>query len=116
MRQTLSIIVGLIALVLGVVRLSQYFVLPGCDSSRTTDTMRDILRERSIVTISFEDVRTLSEGKDEFKCQARFDATNSQHYSTDYRVFWEGWTVKVSMTWRPVAAVAPAPAAQPPKP
>lgn len=116
MRRVASIIIGLIALVLGVVRLSQNFVLPGCDSSRTTDTMRDILRERSIVAISFEDVRTVSEAKDEFKCQARFDTTNSQHYSTDYRVFWEGWSVKVSMSWRPAAAVAPAPAAQPPKP
>ena len=88
-----GIVIGLVAITRLVVN---YTVLPSCDSSRMTDTLRNIYRNQKAEFKGISDIKTVSSTSSEVTCTAVVDIGNDQE-PISYRSYWDGWTTQVSV-------------------
>jgi hypothetical protein len=70
--------------------LRDYFVLPGCDSTRAKNTLADVFRELNVAPQRFEPIKTISASKDEVICNAALPLADGATLNVDYRFFWQG--------------------------
>jgi len=70
--------------------LRDYFVLPGCDSTRAKNTLADIFRQLKVAPQRFEPIKTISASKDEVICNAALPLADGATLNVDYRFFWQG--------------------------
>ena len=89
-----GIAVGVILLLFGALQLLLAFTLPACSDKRATDTLHTIFRQQKITINKISDHELVSEGESDRICSAVVDAPGEIAHIT-YRIFWEGWTVKV---------------------
>ena len=85
---------GLIAAGLSLVKLIDQFTLPGCDASRTTSTVRDIFKGKDVELVTLDQIKSVTDGRQEKTCSAHIESKD-ETANVDYKVFWDGWTVKV---------------------
>ena len=85
-----GVIIGLTLLL----QLLFMFTLPGCGDKRATDTLHAIFRQQKITIDRIRDFKLVSEGESDRTCAAVVEAPGEVANIT-YRIFWEGWTVKV---------------------
>lgn len=90
-----GIAAGLIIGLVGLVRLVvSYTVLPSCESSRMTDTLRNIYRDQKLEYKGISDIKTVKSSSTEVTCTGVID-TGSEQQPVNFRSYWEGWTAKV---------------------
>jgi len=73
------------------------FLLPSCDSGRTTDTLKSIFKGKNVEISDLTDVKTLTDTYSEKTCQAHVK-TASEEANIDYRIYWDGWTASIVIT------------------
>ena len=88
------IVAGVILLIIGVLQVLLSFTLPACSDKRATDTLHTIFSQQKITINKISDYKLVSEGESDRTCSAVVDAPGEIANIT-YRIFWEGWTVKV---------------------
>ena len=81
-------------LIIGVLQVLLSFTLPACSDKRATDTLHTIFSQQKITINKISDYKLVSEGESDRTCSAVVDASGEIANIT-YRIFWEGWTVKV---------------------
>jgi uncharacterized protein YcfL len=92
-----SAIAFLIIGVLGIMRGFNAFTLPSCTSDTTIDTIKSIFKDKKVDIDKISDPSTVTDTSSEKTCKAHVDAPREQAM-IDYKVYWEGWTVKVMIT------------------
>ena len=85
---------GLAVLVGGGVSLLNYFVLPGCDSSKVSDTIRSIFSSQNLELTALNAFTTVSDESARKDCKAHYEIPGETG-SLDYSVTWDGWDAQV---------------------
>jgi len=88
------IIVGLIGLGIGALKIADNFTLPNCDQDRATDTVREIFKGKDVPLTVLNDINPVTSSRQEKTCTAHIESKD-ETANIDYKIFWEGWTVKV---------------------
>ena len=88
------IIVGFIGLGIGALKIADNFTLPNCDQDRATATVRDIFKSKDVELIALNDIKPVSSSRQEKTCSAYIESKD-ETANIDYKIFWDGWTVKV---------------------
>ena len=83
--------------VAGLARLADRVTLPGCEATRTADTLRSIFKDKAVEVTSIGEFKSVTDTYAEKTCQAHVD-TPSEVADIDYRVYWDGWDVNVMIT------------------
>lgn len=86
-----------IGLLIGAMQLANAFILPGCGSSRSLDVIRQIFKDKNLPEPTLTEPRSIAGASKENTCEANYALPNEKG-KLNYRVFWEGWTVKVMIT------------------
>lgn len=87
------------AVVVVIANISNIFLLPQCDSSKSRDVLGDIFRKADVKVTAITDFSTTSETSKEKRCLARIGVDNDK-LTIGYRLFWDGWTP----TWQVLGA------------
>lgn len=87
-------IVGLLGLGLGGLKIADQFTLPGCDADRTTTTVRDIFKSKEVELVALNDIKSVTNTRQDKTCTAHIESKD-ETANIDYKVFWDGWTVKI---------------------
>jgi len=77
---------------------TQFFnaaTLPGCDTKRARDTLSDVFQANKVSTTRYNEIKTLSETKDEVRCNASLALREGGNLNVDYRFYWEGSSAKI---------------------
>lgn len=93
----LTAIAGFIIAALGLVKLSENFMLPSCASTRSSDTLRSIFKSKDVDVTSITDQKTITDTSSEKTCQAHVKTTNEEA-NIDYKIYWSGWSAQVMIT------------------
>jgi len=88
------IIVGFIGLGIGALKFADNFTLPNCDQNRATDTVREIFKSKNAELTVLNDIKPVTSTRQEKTCTAHVESKD-ETANIDYKIFWEGWTVKV---------------------
>jgi hypothetical protein len=88
------VIVGFIFLGIGILKVLDQFTLPGCSGDRTTTTVRDIFKSKDVELVTLNDIKSVTDTRQEKTCTAHIESKD-ETANIDYKVFWDGWTVKV---------------------
>jgi hypothetical protein len=91
------ILAGLVAAIVGGAKILENFTLPSCDSSRSLDTIKSIFKDKNLPEPTLTAAKGLTSASAEKTCQASYEIPNEKG-TLDYKVFWEGWNVKVMIT------------------
>src|SRR5262245_938473 len=97
MNRIAGIVAGIVAVISIGIYLFNTFTLPGCDSTRTTDALRSIAREKKVEIKSIFDVKTVTSSRNEITCTANLD-TPEEQLAINYTVNWRGWSAYVQIT------------------
>jgi len=87
-------ILGLLGVGLGVVKIVDQFTLPSCNAERTTTTLRDIFKSKDVELVALKEIKAVTDTRQEKTCTAYIESKD-ETANIDYKVFWDGWTVKV---------------------
>jgi len=87
-------ILGLLGVGLGVVKIVDQFTLPSCNAERTTTTVRDIFKSKDVELVALKEIKAVTDTRQEKTCTAYIESKD-ETANIDYKVFWDGWTVKV---------------------
>lgn len=87
-------ILGLVGLGIGILKVMDQFTLPGCSSDRTTTTVRDIFKGKDVELVTLDQIKSVTDTRQEKTCTAHIESKD-ETANVDYKVFWDGWTVKV---------------------
>jgi len=93
----LPICAGIVAAVVGAAKISENFVLPGCDSSRSLGAIKSIFQDKNLAEPTLSNQRSVPGGGSEKFCQTAYEIPNETG-TLDYKVFWDGWEPKVMIT------------------
>jgi hypothetical protein len=91
------IFAGIVAVIIGGVKIIENFTLPSCESSRTLDTVKSIFKDKNIPEPTLTSARGLTSTSSEKTCETNYEIPNEKGM-LEYKVFWEGWSVKVMIT------------------
>lgn len=72
--------------------VTQFFnaaTLPGCDSKRARDTLSDVFHASKVSPTRYNEIKTLSETKDEVRCNASLALNDGGTLKVEYRYFWK---------------------------
>ncbi len=97
-RFRLIVIVGAFGFAVLLWIMTQFFnaaTLPGCDSKRARDTLSDVFQANKVSTTRYNEIKTLSETKDEVRCNASLALREGGNLNVDYRFYWEGANPKI---------------------
>jgi flagellar biosynthesis/type III secretory pathway M-ring protein FliF/YscJ len=89
-----SMIVAFIFLGIGALKVLDNFTLPNCDQDRATDTVREIFKSKNVELTVLNDIKPVTSTRQEKTCTAHIESKD-ETANIDYKIFWEGWTVKV---------------------
>jgi hypothetical protein len=115
------IIAGLAAVVAGGISLLNFFVLPTCESDRSTDTVRSIFEGQNVPLTVLDNIQTVSSTSARVDCSAHIE-TADETGEIKYSVTWDGWGAQVRIEEvdaqptnppEPEAPAAPEPAPAP---
>jgi len=87
-------IVGVLGLGVGAIKLVDQFTLPNCDADRATTTVREIFKSKEVELVALNDIKSVTATRQEKTCSAHIESKD-ETANIDYKVFWDGWTVKV---------------------
>ena len=87
-------IVAFIFLGIGALKVMDNFTLPNCDQERATATVRDIFKGKDVELTVLNDIKSVAGTRQEKTCTAHIESKD-ETANIDYKVFWDGWTVKV---------------------
>ena len=90
-----SIVFGIIIGILGIVKLYGNFTLPSCDSSRMSDTLRNIYKKQNVEIKNISDIKTVNSSSSEISCTAVMQV-GDERVPISYRTYWDGWSAQVS--------------------
>ncbi len=90
-------IFGIIIAIIGVLKLSDTFMLPSCASSRSSDTLTSIFKSKDVEVTGITDQKTVTDTMSEKTCTAHVKAPKEEA-NIDYKIFWDGWSAKVMIT------------------
>lgn len=79
-----------IMLVFGIILISRLITwndLPGCDSTRAKDTLSSIFKERNVNASRYDEIKTLTTGKDEITCNATLTLRDDSKLMIDYKLY-----------------------------
>ncbi|BAT59882.1 hypothetical protein GJW-30_1_02417 [Variibacter gotjawalensis] len=93
----LGVITSVIFLLLAIVKVSEFFLLPSCDSSRSTGAIKSIFKDKNIGDPTLTNTRATTGAAGENTCIADYALPNEKGELT-YRVYWESWSPKVMIT------------------
>jgi hypothetical protein len=82
---------AIVLIVLGGTQLINFLVLPGCDSSRITDTVRDIFKGQDVPLLSLDGIKSLPDTEKGKMCEAMI-ASADEKARIEYSVSWDGWS------------------------
>ena len=85
---------GLVGAGIGLIKMIDQFTLPSCDASRTTTTVRDIFKSKDVELVTLDQIKSVADSRQEKTCTAHIESKD-ETANVDYKVFWDGWTVKV---------------------
>lgn len=88
---------GIIFAIIAVVKVIDTFTLPGCDSTRSTDAVRSIFKDKNLPEPTLSGVKSTGDAGAEKTCEAAYEIPNEKG-TLDYKVFWESWSAKVMIT------------------
>ena len=88
------IILGFLGLGLGALKIAEQFTLPSCSADRTTTTVRDIFKSKDVELVTLNDIKPVIDTRQEKTCSAHIESKD-ETANIDYKIFWDGWTVKV---------------------
>jgi hypothetical protein len=88
------VILGFIGLGIGALKFADNFTLPNCDQDRATATVRDIFKGKNVELVALNDIKAVSSSRQEKTCSAHIESKD-ETANIDYKIFWDGWTVKV---------------------
>lgn len=72
--------------------------LPGCDSKRARDTLSNVFQANSLKPTRYNEVRTVSSGKDEVVCSATLATDGPGRIEVDYRFYKQDGQDKYQVT------------------
>lgn len=84
-------VVGIALVIVAGVKVIDFFTLPGCDSSRITDTVRDIFKSKSVELTKFEQIQAVKDESSSKMCGAYIE-TADEKANIQYSISWQGWT------------------------
>ncbi|MCR4282410.1 MAG: hypothetical protein NUV72_05225 [Bauldia sp.] len=99
---------GLAIIVGGGIQLLNFFMLPGCDSARVTETIRSIFSGQNLQLMALNEFKTVTDDNTRKTCQAHIE-TAEETGTIDYSVTWDNWDTQVHID--SVAALPRNPAA-----
>src|SRR5436190_3587701 len=85
--------IGIVFIIIAGTKLIGQFTLPSCDSSRATDTVRSIFKDKNLDLTALTDARTVSDASQEKTCTADYQLPDEKG-ALDYGVYGEGWAGK----------------------
>jgi hypothetical protein len=88
------IIVGFLGFGIGILKFADNFTLPNCDQDRATATVRDIFKGKDVELTVLNDIKSVTSTGQEKTCTAHIESKD-ETANIDYKIFWDGWTVKV---------------------
>ncbi len=104
-----GIVVGIAVLVLGGVKLLNLFVLPPCDATNITDTVRELFKSKEVELVTFNDVKPLSGDDKKVMCGAYVESADEKA-NIQYSIVWQGWSPYVTIETVDTIAPDPKPA------
>ena len=75
-------------------KIADQFTLPNCDQDRATATVHDIFKGKDVPLTVLNDIKSVTSTRQEKTCTAHIESKD-ETANVDYKVFWDGWTVKV---------------------
>src|ERR1041384_609738 len=87
-------ICGVLGAGIGLLKAVDHFTLPNCDADRATTTVRDIFKGKDIELVTLKHIKAVTDTKQEKTCTAYIESKD-ESATIDYKVFWDGWSVKV---------------------
>lgn len=100
---TVSVLAALAFIVVGAAKIFDFSSLPECDRETATKTVREIFQEKNVKLTGPIEAKTLSSTSRERNCTARADVAGGT-VLFDYRLDWDGWTKRVTITRAEVEA------------
>lgn len=92
-----TIAAGVIAALIGIAKVAEAFILPGCNSSRSLGAVRSIFKDKNLPEPTLTDPKPIAGAAAEKTCEANY-ALPDEKGALNYRVFWDGWSAKVMIT------------------
>jgi len=92
-----GIVVGIVVGIGGLAKLYGAFTLPGCDSSRMTDTLRTIYQKQKVEVKGFRNIKTVSSSFSEVTCTGEVEIAD-EYDAINFRSYWDGWTPQVRVS------------------
>ena len=95
----LYVVGGVIALLLGVLKIYNVFVpeLPDCTSSSVKTSLGDIFKKKNLELTSLTNQKSLTDTSSEKTCQADF-MTAAEAGTLFYRIYWEDKSAQILIT------------------
>jgi hypothetical protein len=87
-------VLALLGVGLGILKIVDQFTLPSCNADRTTATVRDIFKSKNVELVTLKDIKAVTDTRQEKTCTAYIESKD-ETANVDYKVLWDGWTVKV---------------------
>jgi hypothetical protein len=70
--------------------LSDYVVLPTCDSERAKKSLSEVLKQLNFDPVRYEPIKTVSSGKEEVVCNAVLPLPGGGNVVADFTFYWQG--------------------------
>lgn len=93
------IFAGVAVALAGGIKLLGAVTLPGCGDHQIVQTVRELVKQSTQITVSVSDEKLISETDSERLCSAHIQGTDGSQEEADitYRVFWDGWSKMVNI-------------------
>src|SRR5262245_17017194 len=94
---------AVVFMVIGAVKIFDLFGLPECNRETATKTVRDIFEQKNVKLTGPIEAKPLSSTSSQRNCTARADIAGGT-VLFDYRIDWDGWSKRVTITRAEVEA------------
>jgi hypothetical protein len=95
------LLAGIVVAIIGAAKIVENFTLPSCESSRSLDTIKSIFKDKNLPEPTLTDAKSVTSTSAEKTCTASYEIPidkGTEKGTLDYKVFWDGWSVKVMIT------------------
>lgn len=72
--------------------------MPGCDSRKAKDVLSDIFKQNNVEATGYDEIKTLTSGKDEVTCSAILSLKDGSKLDLDYKLAREGSDIMLRVT------------------
>lgn len=91
----------MVAIVFGLITIAKIITwndLPGCDSKVARDSLSDLFKQHKVEATGYNEIKTITAGKDEVTCSASLALKAGTTLSIDYRFFYEDGKRRIRIT------------------